>query len=444
MANTGCEHLEHLATILDSVADGVFTVDSEMRITSFNRAAEEITGFSRSEALGKPCYEIFRTGICFTLCPLREALKTGESVINRELDILDKRSRKLPISVSASVLRDAGGSPVGGVETFRDLSLIVALRKEIEDKYTFQDLVSRNPAMRGLFDVMPDIAASDATVLIQGESGTGKELFARAIHNLSPRKDGPLVIVNCGALPEPLLESEIFGAMRGAYTGATETRPGRLETAQGGTLFLDEIGDLPLPLQVKLLRVLENREYQPLGASQPKKADVRFITATHRNVEKMVEEGAFRRDLYFRVNVVSLPIPSLRERREDIPLLIDMALSRFNRSYGKMIRGFSPEAMQRLLDHDYPGNVRELLNLVEQTVILCRNGEIGIEHLPAGFVKSSGADKLATSGKGCPPREKLLEALLRHHGNRTETAREFGVERTTLWRWMKRLDLLDN
>jgi PAS domain S-box-containing protein len=444
MANTGCEHLEHLATILDSVADGVFTVDSEMRITSFNRAAEEITGFSRSEALGKPCYEIFRTGICFTLCPLREALKTGESVINRELDILDKRSRKLPISVSASVLRDAGGSPVGGVETFRDLSLIVALRKEIEDKYTFQDLVSRNPAMRGLFDVMPDIAASDATVLIQGESGTGKELFARAIHNLSPRKDGPLVIVNCGALPEPLLESEIFGARRGAYTGATETRPGRLETAQGGTLFLDEIGDLPLPLQVKLLRVLENREYQPLGASQPKKADVRFITATHRNVEKMVEEGAFRRDLYFRVNVVSLPIPSLRERREDIPLLIDMALSRFNRSYGKMIRGFSPEAMQRLLDHDYPGNVRELLNLVEQTVILCRNGEIGIEHLPAGFVKSSGADKLATSGKGCPPREKLLEALLRHHGNRTETAREFGVERTTLWRWMKRLDLLDN
>ncbi|WP_291316575.1 sigma 54-interacting transcriptional regulator [Desulfuromonas sp.] len=348
----------HLLTILNSVADGVFTVDEHMRITTYNRAAEEITGFSYEEAIGKRCYDIFRAGVCFSGCPVKEAQETGQPVINREVDILSKDGAKLPISVSASVLRDQEGNPIGGVETFRDQSLIHALRREIEEKYTFGDLVSRNPAMRRLFDILPDVAASEATVLLRGDSGTGKELFAKAIHDLSPRKEGPLVVVNCGALPEPLLEAEIFGARRGAYTGATENRPGRLEMARGGTLFLDEIGDLPLPLQVKLLRVLENQEYQPLGAPSPMKADVRFLAATNCGLEQMVEEGTFRRDLYFRINVVALQIPPLRERREDIPLLIDIFLDRFNRTYAKKIRGFTAEALQVLLNHDYPGNIR--------------------------------------------------------------------------------------
>ena len=252
-----------LVTILDSVADGVFTVDGQMRITSFNRAAEEITGFSREEALGQPCCEIFRTGVCFSACPVREALATGQPVINREVDILDRENREVPISVSASVLFDENGRPAGGVETFRDLSQIHALKQEIQGKQAFRDLVSRNRVMRRLFDIVPEVASSEATVLLQGESGTGKELFARAIHDLSPRKEGPLVVVNCGALPESLLEAELFGARRGAYTGAVENRVGRLQQAKGGTLFLDEIGDLPLPLQVKLLRVLENREFSP-------------------------------------------------------------------------------------------------------------------------------------------------------------------------------------
>lgn len=431
----------NLRTILDSVADGVFTVNTEMRITSFNPAAEEITGFPRQEALGRYCYDIFRTGLCFTNCPLREALKTGVPVVNREFDILDRDNNKVPISVSASVLRNSEGEPIGGVETFRNLSLIIALRSEIEEKFTFHSLVSRNPAMRMLFNILPDIAASDATVLLQGASGTGKELFARAIHELSPRKEGPLVIVNCGALPEPLLEAEIFGAKRGAYTGAFENRPGRLEMAQGGTLFLDEIGDLPLPLQVKLLRVLENREFQPLGARQPQRADVRFVTATHRNLEEMVEEGSFRRDLFFRVNVVALPIPPLRHRKEDIPLLIDMALDRLNRTYGKKIRGFSPEAMQLLLQHDYPGNVRELLNIVEQTVILCRSGEIGVEHLPAAFRNNRTPAHALPRTSPRPNNEVLREALERFNGNRTRVAQEFGVDRTTLWRWLKHMGL---
>jgi len=439
-ADACCEHLQ---TILNSVADGVFTVDKDMRITHYNRAAEEITGFPQSEAIGRHCYEIFRAGVCATDCPVKEAIQTGEAVVNREVDILGRDNRKVPISVSASVLRDDDGNPIGGVETFRDLSLIHALRKEITQKYTFHELVSRNPAMRRLFDVMPDIAASQATVLINGDSGTGKELFARAIHDLSQRKKGPLVTLNCGALPEQLLEAEIFGARRGAYTGAVENRPGRLEMAEGGTLFLDEIGDLPLPLQVKLLRVLENQEYQPLGARSPQKADVRFLAATHRNLEGMVEEGSFRRDLFFRINVVSLQIPPLRERPEDIPLLIDVFLDRFNKTYGKKIRGFSAEALQALLRHDFLGNVRELLHLVEQTVILCRGSEIGLECLPSIFSENvPRQEQVGASRRGGVTQEALAELLERHAGNRSRVARELNVDRTTLWRWMKKYNLL--
>lgn len=440
MLESPCEHLE---TILNSVADGVFTVDEEMQITSFNRAAEEITGYSAAEARGRKCYDIFRTGVCSSSCPLREALASGEAVINRELDITDKNNRKVPISISASVLRNARGEAVGGVETFRDISLITILKREILEKYSFRDLVSRNPVMRRLFDVLPDIAASEATVLLNGDSGTGKELFTKAIHDLSPRRAGPLVVVNCGALPEQLLEAEIFGAKRGAYTGSVENRPGRLEMAQGGTLFLDEIGDLPLPLQVKLLRVLENKEYQPLGARQPQKADVRFVTATHRDLEKMVQDGLFRRDLFFRINVVKIQIPPLRERPEDIPLLVDIALDRFNQRYGKKIRGFSSEALQLLFNHSYPGNVRELLNIIEQTVILCRTSEIGVEQLPVFFDNGAKPEQKESSPHGQLSRETIAELLARHKGNRSQVARELGVDRTTLWRWMKRFNLAD-
>ncbi|PLX94885.1 MAG: Fis family transcriptional regulator [Desulfuromonas sp.] len=436
---------ENLQTILDSVADGVFTVDENMRITTYNRAAEEITGFTAEEAIGKHCYDVFRTGVCFSACPVKEALESGQPVINREIDIITKDNRDVPISVSASVLRDSEGNPVGGVETFRDQSLIFALKQEIEKKFSFQELTSRNSSMRRLFDVLPDIAESEATVLLQGDSGTGKELFAKAIHNLSHRKDKPLVVINCGALPEPLLEAEIFGAKKGAYTGAVENRPGRLTMAEGGTLFLDEIGDLPLPLQVKLLRVLENHEFQPLGATTPQKANVRFVTATHRHLEKMVEEGTFRRDLFFRINVVSLEIPPLSERPEDIPLLIDIFLERFNRTYSKKIRGFSAEALQVLLNHSYPGNVRELLNLVEQTVILCRDSEIGIEHLPAGFMAANRPEQPDSFTKRRRPSKDVLQNMLaRYSGNRKKVAQQLGVDRTTLWRWMKRYQLNDD
>ncbi|PKN13047.1 MAG: Fis family transcriptional regulator [Deltaproteobacteria bacterium HGW-Deltaproteobacteria-4] len=438
-------NLKEFSTILDSVADGVFTVDDKMIILSFNRAAEELTGYSHDEAIGRHCYEVFRSDACTHGCPVKEAVETGLPVVNREFEITDRKNNKKPISVSASVLLDSSGRPRGGVETIRDLSFIHILKNELHDKYTFQNLISRNHSMRRLFDVMADIAASEATVFLHGESGTGKELFARAIHDLSPRKNGPLVIVNCGALPETLLEAEIFGVRKGAYTGAGENRPGRLELCNGGTFFLDEIGDLPLQLQVKLLRVLENKEYQPLGAKNPLKADVRFITATHRNLAQMVEEGTFRRDLYFRINIVELNIPPLRERREDIPLLIEIALKKFNLSYGRRVLRISPEVLKILLAHDFPGNVRELLNLIEQAVILCKGSEIGIDLLPKGFLlKANDKEKLPRQRSSKTPDVNVLsEVISRHKGNRTGAAQELGVNRSTLWRWVKTTGITD-
>jgi len=434
---------ENLDTILDSVADGVFTVDKNMRITTYNKAAEKMTGFTADEAIGQYCYNIFRAEACKDACPVKESLETNLPVTDREVNIISKDNRKVPISISAAVLRDHDGKAIGGVETMRDQTVIYALKREIENKYTFGDLTSRNPAMSKLFDILPDIACSEATALIIGDSGTGKELFAKAIHELSHRKNGPLVVVNCGALPEPLLEAEIFGARRGAYTGAVENRPGRIEMAKGGTLFLDEIGDLPLPLQVKLLRVLENHEYQPLGSPSPEVADVRFIAATHRNLEEMVNAGEFRRDLYFRINVVSMLIPPLRERIEDIPLLVDIFLERFNNAYKKSIKGFTPEALQVLLNHDFPGNVRELLNLVEQTVILCKQKEITPECFPDSFLAAINTTRKKTprAGNAGVSKEMLADTLEKYQGNKSKVARALGVDRTTLWRWMKRLDL---
>jgi PAS domain S-box-containing protein len=433
--------MQNTYAIMDSVADGLFTVDEGLTITHFNKAAEEITGVSQIEAIGKPCFEIFKSEVCSGACPMVEAIATGQS-IQREVEITDLKGRKKLISVSASTLFDTAGNVIGGVETVRDLTPITSIKEEIQEKYSFRSLVSRNPGMRRLFDVMEDIAASNATVFINGESGTGKELFARAIHDLSPRKNGPMVTVNCGALPETLLESEIFGVRKGAFTGATENRPGRLEMCNGGTFFLDEIGDLPLPLQVKLLRVLENHEFQPLGARTPIKADVRFITATHRNLEEMVAEGTFRQDLYFRINIVTLHIPPLRDRREDIPLLIDMALQRFNLTYNKKVRTISPEVLKLMLTHPFPGNVRELLNLIEQSVILCRGTEITLDHLPANFLNMTQdhSQGIRRSGK-LPSAAELRSLLNRYDGNRSDVARELNIDRTTLWRWMKRLDV---
>jgi len=435
-------------TILNSIADGVFTVDRQWRITSWNRAAEQITGFAREGAVGQYCWDVFRTNVCQGQCMLRHTMDTGEYLVNREVTIVTRDGQEKPISISTALLKDDKGEVIGGVETFRDLSALVTLRKRLAKDYCFQDIISENRKIHEIFRILPDIAESESTVLIQGPTGSGKELFARAIHNLSPRRDGPFVTVNCAALPETLLESELFGYRKGAFTDAKQDKPGRFRLAEGGTLFLDEIGDVPAALQVKILRVLQEKVYEPLGATRSVKADVRIIAATNRDLQELMAAGRFRDDLYYRLNVVRIVIPPLRERREDIPLLVQHFIARFNAERGKNITGITPEALAVLMQYDFPGNVRELENMIERAFIFCKEGTIGLRCLPPevllpGFDEAREAEE---EGRGSrllefAQVEAIRRTLAQFNGHREKTARALGIHKTTLIRKMKRLGL---
>ncbi len=434
------------AIILESISDGVFTVDSDWRIMSFNRAAEEITGIPREEAVGRHCSEVFRASMCETDCALRRTTETGSPIINKSAFIIDAEGRRIPISVSTALLRDEKGNIVGGVETFRDLSLVEELRKELECRFQIGDLISRSASMRRIFDVLPQVAASDSTVLIQGETGTGKELLARAIHSLSPRKNKPFVAVNCGALPDTLLESELFGYKAGAFTGANKDKPGRFDLAERGTLFLDEIGEMSTALQVRLLRVLQEKTFEPLGGTKSVSADVRIVTATNRYLATQVENGNFRKDLFYRINVVRIDLPPLRKRKEDIPLLTEHFVARFNRLQDKFISGVSAEVLARLMVHDFPGNIRELENIIEYAFVLCSEGRIELGHLPGDFTESgpnpppANSDNIKDAVRSLEV-QTILESLKRNHNNRIATARELGIHKSTLFRKMKSLGI---
>ena len=431
-------------TVLDSVADGVFTVDREWRITSFNRAAERITGVSRDRAVGARCCDIFRASICGSECALRYTIDTGEPIVNKAIMILDSRSQKMPVRISTAVLRDGRGRIVGGVETFRDLSQVEELQKELEGRFSLGDIIGRSRVMRDLFGMLPAVAASDSTVVIHGASGTGKELFARAVHELSPRKDKPFVAINCGALPDTLLESELFGHKAGAFTDAKSDKPGRFALADGGTIFLDEIGDISPAMQVRLLRVLQEKVFEPLGSVKPVEADVRVVVATHRDLAKLVEDGSFREDLFYRINVIRLELPELRERREDIPLLIDHFIGRFNRLQGKDVIDVSDEVLSLLMKHDYPGNARELENIIEHAFVLCRGSVIELNHLPPELTKGVSP---SVAAKGPPMTLRAMEsihiadALRRSGGNRRAAAAELGIHPSTLFRKIRDLGI---
>jgi len=436
---------EAFEMILDSIADGVFTVSPEWRITSWNKAAERITGFSAEEAIGSFCHDVFRANVCQGGCVLRQTMETGENLLNRPINILTREGYEKPVSISTAVLLDEEGQPAGGVETFRDLTEIEHLRRRLERDYSFEDIVSKNSRIRELFEIMPRVAESESTVLIQGESGSGKELFARALHNLSARKGKPFVGVSCAALPGELLESELFGYQAGAFTGARTDKPGRFAAAAGGTLFLDEIGEIPQALQVKLLRVLQERVYEPLGANVPVPAEVRIVAATNRDLKAEVDGGRFRGDLYYRLNVVRLELPPLRRRREDIPLLAGHFIARFNAEKGREIEGLTPAALSALSAHDYPGNVRELENAIEHAFVMCRGAWIDVQHLPPEIVGDE------TSGQPSAPAPTddtafdaaeaavIRAALAQHDGHRVRTARSLGIHKTTLLRKMKKL-----
>ncbi len=426
--------------LLDHVPDGVFVVDADWRVTFFNRAAERITGIKRSEALGRRCCDVFRASICENACALKQTLATRRPVVNKVVYIVDGRGQKIPISISTAALKDDRGQVVGGVETFRDLRLVEELRREWQQQDSFADIIGRSAAMRQLFELLPPIAESDSTVLLEGASGTGKELVARAIHNLSPRRSGRFVALNCSALPDNLLESELFGYKAGAFTDARRDKPGRFALAAGGTIFLDEIGDISPAMQARLLRVLQERVYEPLGGTEPVRADVRVLAATNKNLRALVDEGRFREDLFYRVHVIRLELPGLRDRREDIPLLVEHFIARMNRLRGKDIAGVSDDVLARLMEYDFPGNVRELENILEHAFVLCRGGLIETAHLPPqlrgdaigrGFPRSGGLtladlEKLA-----------IADALRRHHGNRKRAAQELGIDPSTLFRKLR-------
>ncbi len=431
-----------LEAVLSSLNDGVFCVDQNWKVILFNQAAQMITGISREQAIGKQCCEVLRSNICENACALRYTMETGRPVVNLAITITNTEEAKIPISISTSLLKNSRGEVVGGVETFRDLRLVEQLRRELEARHTFQDIISKSPKMRHLFDMIPVVADSDSTVLITGESGTGKGLVAKAIHFTSPRQDGPLITVNCSAMPETLLESELFGYKKGAFTDARRDKPGRFAAAEGGTLFLDEIGDIPPSIQMKLLRVIQEKVYEPLGGTKSVSADVRILSATNKNLEQLVKEERFRMDLYYRINVIRLELPPLSERSEDVPLLVNHFIARFSSIKGKDIEGIVPDAMNILMRHEYPGNVRELENIVEHAFVLCPGGMIRTNHLPEYLQPKivppeSGALQLLQQYE----KELILEVLRRNHWNRDRAARELGIHKTTLFRKIQKLGL---
>lgn len=435
------ESLFH-ALLLDSLSDGLIAVDERSRITFLNRAAEQLTLWDRDEVLGRACGEVLGADADDDPCLLSETCRSGRGADNQPGCLRDRNGRRLAVIVSTTVLREPNGRLAGGLATVRPLSKVPSAAAPSLANDALADIIGRSPAMEQLFRLVPQFAQSSSTILIEGASGTGKELFARAIHDLSPRRDCSFVAVNCGALPDTLLESELFGYKAGAFTDARQDKPGRFALADGGTIFLDEVGDVSPAMQIKLLRVLQERVFEPLGSVESVKVDVRVIAATNKDLGDLVRRGAFREDLYYRINIVRLQLPALRERREDIPLLVEHFVDKFNRLQGKRVTEVSDDVLAILMAHDFPGNIRELENILEYAFVLCRGGRIEPEHLPPTLL-----EKPPLSGKrlrdGLTLRDletlHIRDALRRCRGNRAAAARELGINPSTLFRKLKSL-----
>lgn len=436
------------SAILDSLSEGVFTVDHDWKITSFNRAAEEITGVPRDEALGQLCADVLHSSLCEQRCPIRAAMNSGAAMPEQRGYFVDADGERVPISLTAAVLFDADGEPLGGVESFRDRSEIEELRQQLSEKgnLSARRLESHHPAMQQLLSLVPVLAANPASVLIEGETGTGKEVLARAIHQSGPRHSKPFVAINCGALPDHLLESELFGYKKGAFTGADRDKLGRFALAGDGTLFLDEVGDVSSAMQSRLLRVLQEREFEPLGGTHAEPMQARVISASHRNLKSVVKSGDFREDLYYRLDVVRLEIPPLRERRQDVPALATQLLARSTLAMGSTVAGFTPEAMNALQTYNWPGNIRELANVIERAVVLCPGERIGVDDLPAdvgvlrlppvaGTCEASvqSAARIRQQAEAAA----IVAELRKNDFNRGKTAAALGMNPSTLYRKIK-------
>ncbi len=448
--------------LLDEIPLGVLLLDTDRRVVHLNQHFHALTGMDIKKAYGIHCSNILRSGACITNCPVLTMSGTNRS-ITCQSDIINMDRQKLPIQLTCAPILDTDGQVTGYIETIENLKSKGGQSLDQEVAYSFANIIGRCGKMEAIFQTLPMLAQSETSILITGETGTGKDLVAEAIHQTSQRANGPFIKINCGALPETLLESELFGHTKGAFTGAVENKPGRFKLAHNGTIFLTEIGDLPLPLQVKLLTFLDDKVIYPLGGTKGFNANVRILAATHRNLEEMVLLGKFRKDLLFRLNVARIHLPPLREREGDIRLLLDHFFSHYTRFIGKDLDGFSTNAMACLMRYGYEGNIRELKNIVEYAVNVAQGPQVEIENLPAYLLEDSLKRKPAAvrvpmpEGHTASPalekavaqqatwtqvhREMILQALKHSGGKKEEAARRLGVSRSTLWRKIKKYNI---
>lgn len=436
-----------LEIIFNSLLEGTFTVNTEWEITAFNKAAEQITGFTEKEAINKKYWEILLSEDSKQDAQLKSFIAEHYSNLLRETTIIRRDGTRVPVRINSASLLNTAGEKIGRVVTFEDISVVKNLTDHITERYHFKNIIGHSKSMLKVYNLMQNVVNTDSTVLITGESGTGKEIIARSIHINSERKSTPFVAVNCSAFAETLLESELFGHEKGAFTGAIRTKPGRFELAGEGTLFIDEIGDIPLSIQVKLLRVLENRQFERVGGTETIELKARIISATHRNLEKEIREGRFREDLFYRINVINIHLPPLKERRDDIPSLINHFIDKFNKKFKKDIHYISPNALKLVSNFEWPGNIRELENVIEHAFVVSNSEAIHTGHLPERLQNMSGeldhTDERELVEKPLDNAEKeLIESMLKKfNGNRIKTAEALGINKTTLWRKMKKFNL---
>jgi PAS domain S-box-containing protein len=441
----------HWKTIVDIMQDGLMVLDTHGNILAMNPAAERLTGYTAEELIGSNCRELNCTGCkVFGRGPGKDwcSLFENGAVKDKKCLITNKDRRAVHVVKNASVLHDENGVMIGSVETFTDVSELARQREELDSlrrschlEDGFHGIIGESPEMQQLFDLIDNVAPSDTPVLIYGQSGTGKELVARAIHEASSRSSKPFIKVNCAALNESLLESELFGHEKGAYTGANRTRIGRFEAAHEGTIFLDEIGDIPLSTQVKLLRVLEEKEIERVGDQRPISVNVRIISATNKELDELVARKLFREDLLFRINVFPMSCPPLSGRNEDIALMVQNFIEQNSSKGNKTISGLTPEALEALLIYPWPGNVRELRNAIEYAFVLCPGGWIALEHLPPKITtasRSPAQNHKPNTAAWQQERERLLDTLRQVGGNQSEAARLLGVSRVTIWKRIKK------
>lgn len=430
-------------TILNGIADGVVVMGLDKKVLFINRAARKILGRTGEEDIcGKNCGEIVGHSSCSLGCLVMQTVKTGENIYNYEA-VFGRGGKEVTLSINTSVIRDGDGKIIGGVEIFRDISIIKELKSELKERYSLNNVVGKNYKMHEIYKLLQELAPTASTVLIEGESGTGKELIANAVHHNSPRSGRPFIKLNCAALAEGVIESELFGHVKGAFTGALAEKAGRFELADKGTLFLDEIGEINMQTQVKLLRVLQDGEFEKVGGTKSIKVDVRLIAATNKDLKEAVKKGEFREDLYYRLKVIPVHLPALRERKDDIPLLVKHFIAKFNKEMHMEVTNLSPRAMELLMDYNYPGNIRELEHIMEHAFVRGRGKTIHPEQLPEELRRTDLIEKVMDEDeplKGLE-RETIIRTLNETDWKLQASARRLKIGRTTLWRKMKEFNL---